>query len=135
MCSGAPFPWCVEIKRRERGDLPTFLAGKPGPIWAWWNEACDDATEAGLAPMLWWRRSRVDWIVLLPREALGRACPRAPLPWHSWPRLVPTPVEPVIYQAAIFLAHPPATWFGAPGAWNAGVSTVPVKKVLRARST
>lgn len=116
----APFPWCVEVKRREDWTLERFTNGRPSPALEWWGQACRDAAAAKLAPMLWARRSNADWLVLLPRKALALACPRAPMPdvvfgprlWH------PGAPEPVGYWAPGWLDHPPRTWFGRVAAWG-----------------
>lgn len=61
------WPFTVEVKRREGWDEGRLLAGRKSPVWGWWGQACKAAAEEGKQPMLWMRRSREPWSVMLPR--------------------------------------------------------------------
>ncbi len=71
MTTAKRFPWTVEVKRREGWSWKTFLAGKPSPVWGWWRQAQTQADEMGIEPMLWFRKSREPWRVLV-REDYAR---------------------------------------------------------------
>ncbi len=60
------FPFAIEVKRRERWHLGNFVTGKPSPVWGWWSQCQVAAAEMNAIPMLWVRRSREPWIVVLP---------------------------------------------------------------------
>lgn len=60
------FPFQLEVKRREAWSVDNFLAGRRGPPWAWWEQCTTAATSAQRVPMLWLRRSRDPWLVVLP---------------------------------------------------------------------
>jgi hypothetical protein len=111
----ATFPWSVEVKRREAGNLTRLVAGKPTAIWGWWREAQDDAHSAGLEPMLWFRRNRRRWRVLVRRSladvvADAEAADGGVRAWG--PGDVPPGggVPPVLYLAADLVATDPARW-------------------------
>jgi hypothetical protein len=63
------FPWTVEVKRREV-SFRNFYAGRPSPVWTWWLQAQAQAAEAGLEPMLLFRRNREPWHMLLRADYL-----------------------------------------------------------------
>lgn len=65
MTTAQRFPFCVEIKRREKWSWATLLAGKPSPIWDWWEQTVIAAAEMQGLPILWFRKSREPWHVLL----------------------------------------------------------------------
>jgi hypothetical protein len=69
------FPWSIEIKRREDWSFDVFKAGKPSPVWGWWEQACRDAAKTGKRPMLWFRQSRGDWWVLVSGLVTGEWIP------------------------------------------------------------
>jgi hypothetical protein len=84
---GSKWPWSVEVKRREGWSPARALSGLASPLWTWWAQATRDAATIGLYPMLWARRSRGQWIVLVP-EKQYLAQRKAPIPryqWISWP--------------------------------------------------
>jgi len=62
---GARFPWSVEVKRREDWSMVSLLRGGQSPVWTWWAQATRDALRNDAWPMLWVRRSREPWIVLV----------------------------------------------------------------------
>lgn len=106
------WPWCVEVKRREAWDPENVIRGLRSPVWAWWAQACTDAETAKRRPMLWLRRNREGWWVMLQRGQVVD-CPRVPDP--LWilepPKPAPDPMaEPVIYTEDALLAGPPILW-------------------------
>ena len=66
MTTSKRWPFTVEVKRRERWKLQNLIAGKPCPVWGWWLQVQDAAAEEGRQPMLWFRKSREQWRVMLP---------------------------------------------------------------------
>jgi hypothetical protein len=71
MTTAAKFPFCVEIKRREKWSLDRLLTGATSPVWAWWAQSCRAAAEQSATPMLWLRRNREPWRVMLPADLMG----------------------------------------------------------------
>lgn len=63
--SAKRFPWCVEVKKREAWSLENFLAGKPSPVWGWWNQAQRQANDLGMEPMLLFCANRMPWRMLI----------------------------------------------------------------------
>ena len=45
----------VEVKRTEKASVP-----------AWWRQAVEQASDAGLVPVLFWRRNRKPWRIFVP---------------------------------------------------------------------
>jgi hypothetical protein len=72
MTTAKLFPWSVEIKRREDWSEETFRAGKPSPVWSWWNQTCRAAKETQQRPMLWFRKSHKPWVVMVSGLTVGR---------------------------------------------------------------
>lgn len=62
------WPFTVEVKRREKWTLTTLVAGRPSPVWGWWEQCCKAANEELGIPMLWLRRNKMPWMVLLPED-------------------------------------------------------------------
>jgi len=65
MTTAAKFPFTVEVKRRESWTLERLLAGKASPVWEWWRQSIGQAEEMLVNPMLWVRRNREPWRVIL----------------------------------------------------------------------
>ena len=111
------WPFCVEVKRREGWSLTMFAkAGKRGsPVWQWWGQCVRGADEEGAIPMLWVRRNRTPWIVMVP-DALGRRVMGSAYADLSWgaPEIVaahnPASVHPIGYLAEKILASDPQKW-------------------------
>lgn len=100
MTTAESFPWAVEVKRRERWSLAWLLGGRPSPVWAWWRQTVTDAETAGLHPMLWLRRSREPWRVML-----GEADPAV----AHIPRRYRRPIlDTALVEASALLALDPA---------------------------
>lgn len=72
MTKAERFPFCVEVKNRESWSLNVFLEGRQSPVWAWWAQVCRDAakTDPARIPMLWFKKRRMPWFVMLPRELM-----------------------------------------------------------------
>jgi hypothetical protein len=64
------WPFTVEVKRREGWVFGVFANGKSSVAWKWWRQAIDAAAEENRIPMLWMRKNRMDWVVLLPEISL-----------------------------------------------------------------
>ena len=47
--------WYIEVKRQEKYAID-----------AWWNQACSQAKGKGKHPVLFFRKSREDWRVIMP---------------------------------------------------------------------
>jgi hypothetical protein len=60
------FPFSVEVKRREGFKWEQLLKGSRSPAWAWWRQAQSQAAESNLVPMLWIRKNRQGWWVMVP---------------------------------------------------------------------
>lgn len=73
MTTAVRFPFTVEVKRREGWAWSTLIAGKRSPVWGWWKQAQTQAAEMKVEPMLWFRRNRQPWRVLI-REEYATAC-------------------------------------------------------------
>lgn len=51
------FPFTLEVKRREGWSDRAFLLGSTrGEVWSWWEQNQVAAADAGLRPMLWFRK-------------------------------------------------------------------------------
>jgi hypothetical protein len=105
------FPFAVEVKRREKEwSMPCLFDGMPTGAWKWWRQACAAALEQKGVPMLWLRKSREGWFVMVP-ASFGPSG-RRPDVW--WPeellrrnRADFGDVLPVLYLADNLLAHHP----------------------------
>lgn len=111
---GSKWPWSIEVKRRESWAPARFVAGFASPAWGWWEQACRDAATIGLQPMLWARRSKGNWIVVVARD-LVTATAGAPAPRFHWQdRQVReqrgVEIVPVGYWAADFFSVDPRIW-------------------------
>jgi hypothetical protein len=71
MTSAKHFPFCVEVKHREGWAESTFRSGRPSPVWGWWRQCQRAADEMGRVPMLWFRRNREAWRVMVPSDYAG----------------------------------------------------------------
>lgn len=114
------WPFTVEVKRREQWTLTNFVrAGKRGsPVWDWWAQSVKSAKEEGGIPMLWMRRSRTPWMVIVPDD-LGRRVMGALHADIFWPEpsLVAhhnsTGVHPIGFLGTKVLSTDPSAWLGA----------------------
>jgi hypothetical protein len=71
MTTSVKFPYCVEIKRREAWSMMSIVENKPSPVWKWWEQTEKAAREAKLAPMLWFRKNREPWLIMLRVDESG----------------------------------------------------------------
>jgi len=65
MTTAKQWPWAVEVKRREKWSLENVLTGKRSPVWGWWKQCVDAAALMHKRPMLWFRKSREPWQVMI----------------------------------------------------------------------
>lgn len=75
------FPFTIEVKRRENWSERNLIKGFASPIWSWWKQVCKDASEEGGIPMLWFRKNRRRWRILLPAEGA--------IPQEAWEQMRP----------------------------------------------
>ena len=130
--TSASWPFTVEAKRREGWSLTVLVKGghRGSPVWAWWQQCCSAAQVEGGVPMLWVRRNRQPWLVLMPEVI---AIPRLGIPIADiyWPDPVLTAkhnrtgVHPVGYLAEKVLASDPAAWLGLRKAGAPVLATAP----------
>lgn len=74
MTTSKIFPFSIEIKRREGWSLERLKKGaNKSPVKGWWTQTRTEARSNGRVPMLWFRQSRMPWLVLLP-DAFVVAC-------------------------------------------------------------
>lgn len=112
MTTAARWPFCVEVKRREEWTWKNVHAGKPSPVWAWWIQSQVAAAETGQAAMLWLRKSREPWRVMVPVAfTQGRAwSERLPVEaaWSALPRVQHGALVPIVMLADTLLQLDPA---------------------------
>lgn len=68
MTTSRIFPWCIEVKRRERFVWKNVLSGAKSPVWGWWGQTVRSAEEMGVRPMMWFRHVREPWMVMVGME-------------------------------------------------------------------
>lgn len=107
------FPFSVEVKREQNWSMQRLLDGRPSPVWQWWIQAQTQADKDSLVPMLWFRRNREPWHVLLPFE-YAKAFPLPP-PEQAWSRAALLGVDhggllPVMYAAESLVQVPPTVF-------------------------
>lgn len=118
------FPWTVEVKRNEGFAWKNVVAGKASPVWEWWGQAQRQAREVDKVPMLWLRRSREPWRVMVPAGSLvwvypGKTVPepltvgfhRSNYRWSRWPAR--RGVRPVCLLADVLLGERPILFASA----------------------
>lgn len=65
MCT-VEFPWSVEVKWRDCWAYEVWWRGsRSSPVWRWWEQSKVAADESGLLPMLWVKKSRRRWSVVV----------------------------------------------------------------------
>jgi hypothetical protein len=85
MTTATQFPFTIEVKRREKWTLERLLAGKASPVWPWWKQAQTQADEMGLTPLLWIRKNRQPWRIIMPHSfALLKGLITARSRVHVW---------------------------------------------------
>lgn len=112
--SSKSFPFVVEIKRRENWAWATLLAGKPCPVWGWWQQARKQALEQeGGVPLLIWRKSRQPWFAMLPERMLCGVTLSGPelATMTRWPegslRVLGEALQPVAFPLDVLLGISP----------------------------
>lgn len=75
MTTSAQFPFCVEVKWREKWSVDRLLDGRSGPYWDWWQQTIEAAKQQNGVPMMWMRRNRIrgshkafPWLVWVPEQ-------------------------------------------------------------------
>lgn len=68
MTDAKKFPFSVEVKRREGWNLDRLLSGGKSPVWGWWAQAITQSKEMSCTPMLWIRKNRQPWRIIIPWE-------------------------------------------------------------------
>lgn len=113
MTTAERWPFGVEVKRREGWTEERLRAGKPSPVWEWWLQTQRAATEMRKEPMLWIRKNRQPWRVML-RQAYCRNVGFGWTPdiYFSLEQLAginygPRDALPVVYLADHVLAQDP----------------------------
>lgn len=62
LCTTAKrFPFCIEVKRRERFGWKAVFEGRRSPVWTWWKQCCDAAKLQGDVPLLLFRKNKEPW--------------------------------------------------------------------------
>lgn len=111
MTNAAKFPFSVEVKRVEKWSLPVLLDAKPSPVWKFWRQCMKDAAKMEAEPMLWFRKNRMPWFVMLTQRYVnglnGMTEPDVIFP-RNLRRKVDCEEQPVMYLGKNFLANPPS---------------------------
>lgn len=121
MTTARRWGWACEVKRREGWDWERLKAGRASPVWSWWRQAQAQAEDAGLQPMLWFRKSRQPWRVLVPAGAayVEGLCEVAALcaSWDASDLLgIGVGQHPVCVDAVALLGHDPLRYAVQEGA-------------------
>ncbi|MDE2099190.1 MAG: hypothetical protein KGL39_18190 [Patescibacteria group bacterium] len=99
------FPYVVEVKLRESWSLKNLVEGKPCPVWGWWEQAIKAAKEQKGIPMLWFRKNRWPWRIMIPESFFIRL---GKLPVEiEWKQKLPTDWQPLVILASDFLKDGP----------------------------
>jgi len=120
------WPFTVEVKRREGWSFGTFARGRLSPVWGWWRQCIEQAAEEDRIPMLWFRKNRQPWLVLLPERLLVPILVRHQVQPDLVLRVLSPGVDdgdirPAMVLGSKLLALPPTAWLpgrrrkGAPG--------------------
>ena len=96
--------------------MDRLAAGKPSPVWGWWQQCQTAASEAGQVPMLWIRHAKQPWKVILPHAYATRVAIKPPL--HVWsPRdLLGVNVgshHPILFESVVVLSVHPKRFIAA----------------------
>lgn len=85
MTTSDNWPFTVEVKRREDWSLNNLFDGKPTAVWQWWIQSTDQANKEKQVPMLWLKRNRVPWLIMLPVIFIDASS--SPKPDVYWTRI------------------------------------------------
>lgn len=117
MTTSEKFPFTVEVKRREGWAWSTLVAGRKCPVWGYWEQAVGQAKEMGGIPLLFFRKNREDWHLILPHEAFLRARPtkttRSDVVAGWYPDEIgerAAGVHPLLVRADWFFGTTPEAW-------------------------
>jgi hypothetical protein len=66
MTTALTFPYTIEVKHRESWSLKNLETGRKSPVWGWWNQCQVAAAEEEKIPMLWFRKNRMPWRIIVP---------------------------------------------------------------------
>lgn len=108
MTTSSTFPFCVEVKRRERWSVDRLMAGKASPVWSWWRQTQTAAEEMKLEPMMWFRHNRTPWLVMV-RDFFAARLRSYGSPAMSWGPLDVDvgDAHPIVLRSASVLSIPP----------------------------
>lgn len=116
MTTAQKFPFTIEVKRREGWSWTNLLAGKASPVWGYWKQAVGQAKEMGGIPLLFFRKNRELWSLMMPHvahiQAKNAYAPNdITMAWFSG-ALVPYSAgcHPLVVTADWFFATPPSSW-------------------------
>jgi len=116
LCTRAKhWPFTVEVKRREGWSFGTLAKGKLSPVWEWWRQCIEAAAEEDGVPMLWVRKNRQPWLVMLPERLIVPILTRHGLqPDVVFNRLSPQvddgDIRPALVLASKLLELPPTVF-------------------------
>jgi hypothetical protein len=103
MTTAKRWPFTTEVKRREGWSMHTLVAGRQSPVWEWWRQCCDEAAEEDRIPMLWLRKNRQPWLVLLPHDLVMRLNVAPDIDWPGGLRVADCPVRVAALVEQCFL--------------------------------
>lgn len=72
MTNSHQFPFSIEVKRVEAWNWDWLARGMPSPVWGFWRQCQGDAEKVGKEPMLWFRKNRRPWHVMIRSEYAKR---------------------------------------------------------------
>lgn len=108
MTTSAAFPFVVEVKHREKWSHDRLRAGSRCPVWGWWRQAQAAAEVQGGTPMLWFRRNREPWLVMIPAASVLAMRLPIEIEWSSFGTGVDFgKLRPVVVRAECLLADDP----------------------------
>lgn len=112
------WPFTVEVKRREKWTMTNLVAGRASPVWEWWEQCVKAANEELGIPMLWLRRNKMPWMVLLPEDIAApiMGIGNSDIYWASRPaiaRLQSTGIHPIGYLGDKLVKTDPRPWLAA----------------------
>jgi hypothetical protein len=114
MTTATRFPFSVEVKRGQAWSWRELFAGRKSPVWAWWRQALGQGKESGLEPMLWFRKNRQPWHVLIRKDYADRLKGPSPamIMWSNETLFIRHGFTiadgyPICFSADVVLANPP----------------------------
>ncbi len=108
--TAASFPFTVEVKHREQWSEARLRSGRRSPVWAWWRQVQKAANEQGGIPMLWFKKNRGDWFVIIPeKDALRVTTAKPEILWQDIPPGIVVKLWPICYRAVDILREDAVT--------------------------